>query len=60
MKEKNELKKLEELILEFGNLVTMQMLGYVSVAPIYNWRKTKKIPHWAKIEINRVYKEKIR
>ncbi len=52
-----ELKKLEKLIKRFGQMETMRMLGYVSVAPIYTWRKSKKIPHWAKLKINTVYKE---
>lgn len=62
LKKKNdsaELKKLEELIIRFGNMKTMQLIGYVSVAPIYSWRKTKSIPHWAKDQINKIHKEKL-
>lgn len=54
----NEMDKLEKLIAEYGQMETMRMIGYVSVMPIYQWRKQNKIPHWAKAEINKVYKEK--
>lgn len=53
-----EMDKLEKLIADYGQMETMRMIGYVSVMPIYQWRKQNKIPHWAKAEINKVYKEK--
>lgn len=63
MKEKKldtaELNRLEKLIKLFGQMETMRMLDYVSVAPIYSWRKSKKIPHWAKLKINKLYKERL-
>lgn len=58
MKKKTELDKLEILAKEYGQMETMRMIGYVSVTPLYIWRKSKKIPHWAKAEINKVFKEK--
>jgi len=54
----DELRKLELLIEEMGQMETMRQLGYVSVMPIYSWRKAKKIPHWAKAKINILFKEK--
>lgn len=57
-KKLTEMDKLEKLITEYGQMETMRMIGYVSVMPIYQWRKQDKIPHWAKAEINKVYEEK--
>lgn len=54
----DELDKLELIIEKLGNMETMRLLGYVSVMPIYSWRKSKKIPHWAKEKINILFKEK--
>jgi len=54
----SEFDKLDILIHEMGQMETMRQLGYVSVMPIYSWRKSKKIPHWAKAKINILFKEK--
>lgn len=52
-----ELAMVEELVIKFGVMKTMSMLGYVSVAPLYTWRKNNSIPLWAKNKIIDVYKE---
>jgi len=58
-KELNDLGKVELLVNELGQMEVMRLLGYVSVQPLYYWRKTEKIPHWTREKINILFKEKI-